>query len=187
MSAVSLSSRIRNAAHSPALYEKKPAAFYRPTRKKPTACAPHRVKKSRLHPSLHVAQFHRRKKPAACALHRVKKISSSPFFARCSIPHTKKARRLLSSHTKKACRYFAAGSLQYISESPPWRADIRKSLLSGVEFDNQVRFHHRGIRYIVKLRYKSVLCRQFRRINFQIRREVACLRLDSRHNDSQLL
>lgn len=116
-----------------------------------------------------------------------KKVSSSPFFARCPIPQTKKARRLLSSHTKKARRYFAAGSLQYISESPPRRADIRKSLLSGVEFDNQVRFHHRGIRYIVKLRYKRVLCRQLRRINFQIRREVACLRLDSRHNDSQLL
>ena len=31
-----------------------------------------------------------RKKPAACAPHRVKKVSSSPFFARCSIPHTKK-------------------------------------------------------------------------------------------------
>lgn len=118
--------------------------------------------------------------------------------------HTKKARRvrsasrkkslvftllctLLNSTHKKARRYFAAGSLQYISESPPRRADIRKSLLSGVEFDNQVRFHHRGIRYIVKLRYKRVLCRQLRRINFQIRREVACLRLDSRHNDSQLL
>ena len=47
----------------PSSIRKTPHALYRSTRKKPAACAPHRVKKSRLHPSLHVAQFHTQKSP----------------------------------------------------------------------------------------------------------------------------
>lgn len=128
------------------------------------------------------------------------KISSPPSLIddrRASLVPHQKRRTFPKLHTKKPAAFYRPtqksppvfrGRLSaiYLRISTP-KADIRKSLLSGVELDNQVRFHHRGIRYIVKLRYKRVLCRQLRRINFQIRREVACLRLDSRHNDSQLL